>query len=62
MELTGAVTSNFQLSKGQLQALAGGNYAIRKNLTLDFGLVAGRFAASPGQARNRYIARFLTVG
>src|SRR6185369_9714292 len=47
VELTGAVTSNFDLSKGQLQALVGGNYAIRKNLTFDFGLVAGRFAASP---------------
>ncbi|MDQ3919211.1 MAG: transporter [Acidobacteriota bacterium] len=46
-ELTGAVTGNFQLSKGQLQALAGGNYAIRKNFTLDFGLTAGRFSASP---------------
>ena len=46
-ELTGALTSNFQLSKGQLQALVGGNYALRKNLTFDFGIVAGRFAASP---------------
>lgn len=46
-ELTGAVTSNFQLSKGQLQTLVGGNYALRKNLTFDFGLVAGRFSASP---------------
>jgi hypothetical protein len=46
-ELTGAVASNFQLSKGQLQILVGGNYALRKNLTLDFGLVGGRFSASP---------------
>lgn len=46
-ELTGAVTSNFRLSKGQLQTLVGGNYALRKNLTFDFGLVAGRFIASP---------------
>jgi hypothetical protein len=46
-EITGAVTSNFQLSKGQLQGLVGGNYLIRKNLTLDFGIVGGRFAASP---------------
>lgn len=46
-EITGAVTSNFQLSKGQLQTLVGGNYALRKNLTFDFGVVAGRFSASP---------------
>jgi hypothetical protein len=46
-EITGAVTNNFQLSKGQLQTLVGGNYALRKNLTLDFGIVAGRFTASP---------------
>ena len=46
-EVTGALTSNFQLSKGQLQALAGGNYALRKKLSLDFGVTAGRFSASP---------------
>ncbi|MFL6211310.1 MAG: hypothetical protein ACJ74W_20850 [Pyrinomonadaceae bacterium] len=46
-ELTGALTRNFALSKGQLQGLVGGNYALRKNLTLDFGLVGGRFSASP---------------
>jgi hypothetical protein len=46
-EVTGAVTGNFSLSKGQLQTLVGGNYALGKKLSLDFGLVAGRFAASP---------------
>lgn len=46
-EITGAVTSNFQLTKGQLQALLGGNYSLRDNLTFDFGIVGGRFAASP---------------
>jgi hypothetical protein len=46
-ELTGALTGNFQLSRGQLQTLVGGNYAVRKNLTLDFAVVAGRFNASP---------------
>jgi hypothetical protein len=46
-ELTGAQSSNFNLSRGQLQTLVGGNYALRKNLTVDFGLVAGRFSASP---------------
>ncbi|HEV7858051.1 MAG TPA: hypothetical protein VGO91_05430 [Pyrinomonadaceae bacterium] len=46
-EMTGGLTGNLQLGKGQLQGLVGGNYALRKNLTLDFGLVAGRFSASP---------------
>lgn len=47
VELTGAVTQNFDLGKGQLQTLVGGNYAIRKNFTFDFGLIVGRFSASP---------------
>jgi hypothetical protein len=47
VEVTGALTRNFSLSRGQLQAQVGGNYALRKNLSLDFGLVGGRFAASP---------------
>jgi len=46
-EITGAVTKNFQLDQGQLQTLIGGNYALRKNMTFDFGFVAGKFAASP---------------
>lgn len=46
-EVSGALTTNFALSRGQLQFQAGGNYAVRKNFTLDFGLIAGRFAASP---------------
>ena len=46
-EVTGALTGNFQLSRGQLQTLVGGNYAVRKNLTFDFGLTAGRYSASP---------------
>ena len=46
-EITGAVTSNFRLSKGQLQTQFGGNYQLKKNITLDFGFILGRFAASP---------------
>ncbi len=46
-EITGAVAGNFQLSKGQLQTQFGGNYQIGKNTSFDFGLIAGRFAASP---------------
>lgn len=46
-EVYGAVTNNFQLSAGQLQFQTGGNYQLKKNTTLDFGLVVGHFAASP---------------
>jgi len=46
-EVTGALTNNFQLSRGQLQTQFGGNYELGKNFTLDFGVIAGRFAASP---------------
>jgi len=47
VEVTGAVTSSLKLSRGQLQSLIGGNYALAKKMTFDFGVVAGRFAASP---------------
>ena len=47
LELSGAVTSNFNLSKGQLEGLIGGNFALTKKITFDFAVVGGRFAASP---------------
>ncbi len=46
-ELFGAVTANDDLGRGQLQTQLGGNYALRKNLTLDFGLVVGFYQSSP---------------
>ncbi|HLN98252.1 MAG TPA: hypothetical protein VK208_07295 [Pyrinomonadaceae bacterium] len=46
-EITGALQSNFQLGKGQLQALFGGNYQFKRNVSFDFGLVGGKYAASP---------------
>lgn len=46
-ELTGALQNNFQLGKGQLQMMVGGNYVFRKNMSFDFGVVAGKYAASP---------------
>jgi hypothetical protein len=46
-ELSGAVTKNFQLGKGQLQTQFGGNYFLKKNMSFDFGIVAGKYAASP---------------
>ena len=46
-EVTGAYARNAQLGKVGLQAQAGGNYLLREGLTLDFGVVAGRFVGSP---------------
>jgi len=47
MELTGALTRDFQLGKGQLQTLFGGNYQFKSNASFDFGIVGGKYAASP---------------
>ena len=47
IELTGALESNFELGKGRLQTLVGGNYQLRNNLSFDFGIVGGKYAASP---------------
>jgi outer membrane putative beta-barrel porin/alpha-amylase len=47
MELTGAMTSAFQLGKGQLQTLVGGNYLVRDNVSFDFAILGGKYAASP---------------
>jgi hypothetical protein len=46
-ELTGAVTRALETGQGQLRTLVGGNYQFRKNASFDFGLIAGKFAASP---------------
>jgi hypothetical protein len=46
-ELFGAVSNNFQLSKGQLEMQIGGDYKLTKEFSLSFGLLAGRFPASP---------------
>ena len=46
-ELTGALTNSLKLSKGQLQTQIGGNYQFQKNASFDFGIVGGKFAASP---------------
>jgi len=47
IELTGALAKNQGLGKGQLQTLFGGNYQLRNNLSFDFGVVGGKYAASP---------------
>jgi hypothetical protein len=47
VELVGAITRSFNLGKSQLQTMVGGNYSFRDNMTFDFGIVAGKHAASP---------------
>ncbi|HET8678310.1 MAG TPA: transporter [Blastocatellia bacterium] len=47
VEVTGAVSSNANLGAGLLQFQMGGNYALKEGMTLDFGLLGGRFSASP---------------
>jgi hypothetical protein len=46
-ELFGAVTQNLDLGRSQLQTQIGGNYAVRKNMTLDFGIIEGFYQSSP---------------
>ena len=46
-EVFGGVTNNFNLSRGQLEFQIGGSYTVRENFAVTFGLLAGRFPASP---------------
>ena len=46
-ELTGALARNADLSRKLLQGQIGGNYSLHDRVTLDFGVLAGRYAASP---------------
>jgi hypothetical protein len=46
-EVFGGVTSNFNLSRGQLESQVGGSYSVRDNFMLTFAVLGGRFAASP---------------
>ena len=46
-EITGGIADNSGLARDQLQALAGGSYALRKSLCLTFGLLGGKYTASP---------------
>ncbi len=47
VELTGAFTRHSQLGKGHLQTLIGGNYLLKDNFSFDFGILGGKYAASP---------------
>ena len=46
-EVFGAIPSNFTLNRGQLTGQVGGDYSLNNHLTLTFGLLGGRFTASP---------------
>ncbi len=46
-EVFGAVTSSFAVSRGQLEGQIGGGYVLKENLELTFGVLGGRYSASP---------------
>ena len=46
-ELYGAYAENGNLGRGQLQAMAGGQFSVRDGLQLCFGLLGGKYVASP---------------
>lgn len=46
-ELYGGYADNGKLGRSQLQAMAGGQYAIRNGLDFCFGLLGGKYVASP---------------
>ncbi len=46
-EVYGAYTDNQNLSRSQLQFMIGGQYTVRNGLSLGFGLLGGKYIASP---------------
>jgi hypothetical protein len=46
-ELYGAYTTNGDLGRAQFQAMAGGQYNIRNGFSFAFGLLGGKYVASP---------------
>jgi len=47
VEIFGAVTDNFKLNRGQLTSQVGGDFQLTKKLALSFGILGGRYSASP---------------
>lgn len=47
LEAYGGISSNDSLGRGQLQFLAGGQYALRNGFALSFALLGGKYVASP---------------
>jgi hypothetical protein len=46
-EIYGGYSNNGGLARSQLQALVGGQYQVRPGLTFDFGILGGKYIASP---------------
>jgi hypothetical protein len=46
-EIFGAYAANGKLAKSQLQGMVGGRYVVRKGFSLCFGLLGGKYVASP---------------
>jgi hypothetical protein len=46
-EIYGAYTNTGSLGRSQLQAMAGGQFAIRDGVAFCFGLLGGKYVASP---------------
>jgi hypothetical protein len=46
-EIYGGYTNNGDLGRSQFQALAGGQYGLRNGLAISFGVLGGRYIASP---------------
>jgi Putative MetA-pathway of phenol degradation len=46
-ELYGGFTSNLNLGKSQFQVMVGGQYSIRSGLAITFGVLGGKYIASP---------------
>ena len=46
-EIYGGYSDNGNLGRAQLQAMGGGQYVIRNGLTFAFGLLGGKYVASP---------------
>jgi len=46
-EIFGGYANNQDLGKSQLQAMAGGQYKVREGMTVNFGVLGGKYVASP---------------
>ena len=46
-EIYGGYSNNGDLARSQIQLLAGGQYLVRKGMTFDFGVLGGKYVASP---------------
>ena len=46
-EVYGGYTNNGDLGRSQLQFMVGGQYRVRRGMTLDFGALGGKYIASP---------------